>query len=160
MESPTSRLPQDFEIPEDPSPEWLEAVLAHINTPDDSQLTTRMGIRYTAVSRDFVEATMPVAGNLQPAGLLNGGSHLVLTESLGSMHAWMLSGGSPVVGLDINATHLGAIREGEVHARAEVLHRGATMIHHEVKMRDAGGRLLSTARITNLVRRRPGADSA
>lgn len=150
-----------FSIPSDLealTPAWRQAAVARLNAVNDdpatAQLAGLLGIRFLDLDRDSISAQMPVAGKLQPAGLLHGGAHLVLAETLGSVHAWLLARGADVVGLDINATHLRAVRSGTVRARAEVVHAGGTVISHEVRVRDESGTLLSTARITNLVRRR------
>ncbi len=114
-------------------------------------LVARMGIEFTGLGHDFMTATAPVEGNTQPMGLFHGGAHVVLAESLASMHAFLLSGGRNVVGVDLNATHLRAVREGTVTGVASVLHQGRTIMSHEVKMHDEAGRLLSIVRITNMV---------
>lgn len=116
-------------------------------------LVARMGIEFTDLGHDHMSATAPVEGNTQPMGLFHGGAHVVLAESLASMHSFLISGGKNVVGVDLNATHLRAIREGHVIGTAEVLHQGRTIVSHEVKMRDEAGRLLSIVRITNMILR-------
>lgn len=128
------------------------------NSVRDSTILGRLGITITAASHDFMEGEMPVAGNLQPAGLFHGGAHVVLAETLGSSHAFALAN-ADVVGVDLNATHVRGVREGTVHGRAEVIHAGRTMINHEVRMTDDEGRLLSIVRITNLVLKRRRAEA-
>ena len=47
-----------------------------------------LGIRFTAVGDDFIEATMPVESRThQPMGLLHGGASVALAETLGSIAA-------------------------------------------------------------------------
>jgi len=48
-------------------------------------LQDSMGIVITEASPERVAATMPVAGNIQPYGLLHGGASCVLAETLGSI---------------------------------------------------------------------------
>ena len=103
-------------------------------------LANRMGIEFTGIGFDWMTATVPVEGNTQPMGLFHGGGHVVLAESLASMHSFLT-----------NATHLRATRGGIVTGRAEVLHRGRTLLSHEVRMTDEEDRLLSIVRITNMV---------
>ena len=112
-----------------------------------------MGIEFIALGHDHLIATAPVEGNRQPMGLFHGGGHVVLAESLASMHSYLLSGGKNVVGVDLNATHLRAAKDGSSPGRAEVLHQGRTIVTHEVKMTDEAGRLLSIVRITNMILR-------
>ncbi|MEH0109944.1 hotdog fold thioesterase [Tersicoccus sp. MR15.9] len=118
-------------------------------------LADRMGIVFTELTADRCVATMPVEGNTQPAGLLHGGAHVVLAETLGSTAASLWAGPDAiVVGTDVNATHHRGIREGVVTGTATPLHRGRTLATYEIVMTDEQGRRLSTARITNLIRRR------
>ena len=127
-------------------------LLGQLNAPDAvGDLAAKMGIEFTELTHDHVTGTVPVAGNTQPMGLFHGGGHVVLAESLASMHSFLISGGKNVVGVDLNATHLRAARDGTVTGRAEVLHQGRTIVSHEVKMTDAAGRLLSIVRITNMI---------
>lgn len=127
-------------------------LLAQLNAPEAvGALAEKMGIEFTDLAFDHAVGTAPVAGNTQPMGLFHGGGHVVLAESLASMHSFLISGGKNVVGVDLNATHLRAAREGTVTGRAEVLHQGRTIVSHEVKMTDEAGRLLSIVRITNMI---------
>ena len=132
--------------------EEIDTLLEQLRGPGSGgELAERMGIEFVELAHDHVVATAPVAGNRQPMGLFHGGGHVVLAESLASMHSYLLSGGRNVVGVDLNATHLRAAREGVVTGRAEVLHQGRTIVSHEVKMTDEAGRLLSIVRITNMI---------
>ena len=132
--------------------EACQALLAQLNGPEaGGALPGKMGIEFIDLAHDHVSGTAPVAGNTQPMGLFHGGGHVVLAESLASMHSFLISGGKNVVGVDLNATHLRAAREGTVTGRAEVLHQGRTIVSHEVKMTDDAGRLLSIVRITNMI---------
>ena len=134
------------------TPEQCEELLIQLSGPDASgALATKMGIEFTELDHAHVTGTAPVEGNTQPMGLYHGGGHVVLAESLASMHSFLISGGKNVVGVDLNATHLRTARQGTVTGRAEVLHQGRTIMSHEVKMTDDAGRLLSIVRITNMI---------
>ncbi|MDX2340909.1 hotdog fold thioesterase [Micrococcus sp. 2A] len=122
-----------------------------------SPLALKMGIVFTELTAERAVATMPVAGNEQPVGLLHGGAHLVLAETLGSVAAKVAAGRDHnVVGIEIGATHHAAARAGTVTGTATAVHVGRTLITHEVVMTGEDGRRLSTARITNLVLARQG----
>lgn len=45
-------------------------------------LVVKLGIRFTEMSAERTVATMPVEGNTQVAGILHGGAHVVLAETL------------------------------------------------------------------------------
>ncbi|WP_209324839.1 PaaI family thioesterase [Brevibacterium renqingii] len=132
----------------------IERLLEQLRSPGaGGDLAGKMGIEFVELGHGHLTATAPVQGNTQPMGLFHGGAHVVLAESLASMHSYLLSGGKGVVGVDLNATHLRATREGVVTGRAEVLHQGRTIVSHEVRMTDASERLLSIVRITNMILR-------
>lgn len=108
-----------------------------------------MGIEITEASPERVVGTMPVDGNRQPFGLLHGGASCVLAESLGSIGAGLH--GHPerfAVGIDINATHHRAARDGTVTAVATAIHLGRTIASYEVIVSDDQGRRICTARLT------------
>ena len=116
-------------------------------------LADKMGIELLELSAERAVATMPVAGNTQPIGLLHGGAHVVLAESLGSFaanvhaHPWGYA-----VGIELNATHHSSITEGVVTGTCVAIKLGKTLTSHEISMTDETGRLLSTVRITNYLR--------
>lgn len=113
-------------------------------------LAERMGIEIVEFTRERAVATMPVAGNTQPIGLLHGGAYVVLGESLGSMHAnYMAPDGHVAVGVDINATHTGSATSGFVTGICTPIRVGKSISVHEIVVRDDEGRRCSTIRITN-----------
>ncbi len=115
-------------------------------------LVSKMGIVFTQMSTESMVATMPVDGNTQVTGLLHGGAHVVLAETLGSFAAAFHAGpNSRVVGIEINATHHRAATEGLVTGTATPIHLGRTLTTHEVVMRNEAGQRLSTCRITNMI---------
>jgi 1,4-dihydroxy-2-naphthoyl-CoA hydrolase len=115
-------------------------------------LTVKMGIVFSEVSAERTVATMPVEGNQQVAGILHGGAHVVLAETLGSFAANVHAGqGRQAVGIEIGATHHRSIASGLVTGTATAIHLGRTLTTHEVIMTDDQGRRLSTARITNMI---------
>ncbi len=115
-------------------------------------LVEKMGIVFTHMSVEKMVATMPVDGNTQVTGLLHGGAHVVLAETLGSFAAAFHAGpGSKVVGIEINATHHRGIASGLVTGTATPIHLGRTLATHEVVMTNDAGQRLSTCRITNMI---------
>jgi 1,4-dihydroxy-2-naphthoyl-CoA hydrolase len=116
-------------------------------------LVVKMGIHFLEMSPERTVATMPVEGNTQVAGILHGGAHVVLAETLGSFAAGMHAGpGRQALGIEVGATHHRAISTGTVTGTCTAIHLGRTLTTHEIVMTDEQGRRLSTARITNLIR--------
>lgn len=137
-------------LTQDTPPEVRAQLVAGNVARSAGTLLERVGIVVEDVSYEQAVASMPVEGNTQPFGLFHGGAHVVIAESLASLHSYFLSA-RPVVGVDLNATHVRATKEGRVHATATVNHHGRRVINHEVRMTDDDGRLLSIVRITNMV---------
>lgn len=112
-------------------------------------LGTTMGITLVEASPQRVVATMPVAGNTQPYGLLHGGASVVLAETLGSIGSALHAAPDRLaVGVDINATHHRGAREGTVTGVATPVHLGRSSACYEVVITDEQDRRLCTARIT------------
>jgi uncharacterized protein (TIGR00369 family) len=136
-------------LPPDLDPELLERLVA----TGGGALTRKMEIEFLELSAQRSVATMPVAGNTQVIGLLHGGAHVVLGESLGSISSAIHAGpGRYAVGIEINATHSRPITEGTVTAVCTALVLGRTLCTHEIVITDAAGRRLSTVRMTNMLR--------
>lgn len=118
-------------------------------------LGAKMGILFVEVSAERTVAVMPVHGNEQPYGLLHGGAHCVLGESLGSVSAAIHAGQNKyAVGIDINATHTASATSGWVTAECRAIHLGGSLTVHEIVITNEEGRRCSTVRITNMIRTR------
>ncbi len=138
-------------LPPDLDPE----LVARLGESGGGELPQRMGIEFIELSASHSVARMPVEGNRQVVGLLHGGAHVVLGESLGSISAAIHAGvGRYAVGIEINATHSRSITEGWVTGTCTALVLGRTLCTHEIVMTDDDGRRLSTVRMTNMLRDR------
>ena len=134
------------------SPE-AAALLEH--RKDLGALATKMGIELVELSAEYAVATMPVEGNTQPIGILHGGAHVVLAESLGSMAANVWAYPDKVaVGIEVNASHTRSAASGLITATCRALNLGKSLTLHEIVMTDDQGRRLSTVRITNFLKER------
>jgi len=140
----------------DPAPSGhrdLMAGVAAMQAMNPHSLMQRMGIEVVEATAERLVATMPVAGNTQPYGLLHGGASVVLAETLGSIGAALHAGpDKAVVGLDINATHHRAARSGLVTGTAIPISLGRTLACYEVVVTDDDGKRVCTSRITCLIR--------
>ena len=117
-------------------------------------LAQTMGIIITEASTRRVCASMPVAGNTQPFGLLHGGASAVLAETVGSIAAAIHGGPDHApVGVTLFCTHHKAARDGSVHAVAEPVRLGRGLTSHQIQITDDNGNLICTAQLTCLLRR-------
>lgn len=140
-----------MKLPDDIDPRLAERFLS----TRGGALAEKMGIEFLELSAEHSVATMPVEGNTQTIGILHGGAHVVLGESLGSMSSAVQAGpGRYPVGIEINASHSRSVSEGIVTGTCRAIVLGSTLCTHEIAITDAEGRRLSTIRITNLLRDR------
>ena len=137
---------------------WLADVsLEQLNAPSPT-LVHHLGIEFTAISDDFLEASMPVDERTrQPMGLLHGGASVALAETLASVAAYLTIDmrKQSVVGLEINANHVRSVRDGKVVGTAQPLHLGKATQVWEVKIVDATSKLVCISRVTMAVLDRP-----
>ncbi|MGI8695495.1 MAG: PaaI family thioesterase [Mycobacteriales bacterium] len=133
----------------DPAIERLRGLMA--GGPE--QLATRMGIEILDWTPDRMVASMPVAGNRQPYGLLHGGASCVLAETVGSIAAGLAAGADRIaVGVDINATHHRAATGGTVTAVCTPLHVGRSTASFAIEITDDSGRRVCTSRLSCVLR--------
>lgn len=120
------------------------------------QLNEKLGITVVESAPSRVVATMPVAGNLQPYGLLHGGANATLAEALGSyLAALNADEGRVAMGLELSCTHHRAVRSGSVTGVATPVHVGRGTVTSEIVITDERGKRSCTAKLTCVVRDRP-----
>lgn len=128
-----------------------EEILARYRSQLAPGLAKTLGIDISELSAERVVATMPVDDRTrQPFGLLHGGASVALAETVASMGAWMNidRDRQAAVGLEINANHLRAKREGVVRAVATPMHRGRNTHVWSIEIRDEEARLVCVSRCT------------
>ena len=118
-----------------------------------SPLDDKLGIRITDYNPDRVVATMPVAGNEQPFGLLHGGASCALMETIGSWAGALHAGpDKQVVGIELNASYLRGATSGVVTAVCTPVRRGRTLATFLIEITDDSGRPTATGRLTCLTK--------
>lgn len=123
----------------------------------NNTLLGSLGIEITELQKGKVVATMPVDDRTrQPFGLLHGGASVALAETVASVGAFELvdKENEVVVGLEINANHIKAKRDGVVTAVGTVLHQGKTTMVWDIKITDEEENLVSISRCTIAVIKR------
>lgn len=106
-----------------------EAALAELRAVATPSLVNLLGIEVLELTRERVVLTMAVDERTrQPFGILHGGASVALIESAVSLGAWrnVDREREAAVGLEINANHLRAKRDGVVRCVATPVHRGRT----------------------------------
>ncbi|MGD7046264.1 hotdog fold thioesterase [Jeotgalibacillus proteolyticus] len=114
-------------------------------------LLEALGIEIISIEKGEVVATMPVDERTrQPFGFLHGGASVALAETVASYGSVALINleTHTCFGLEINANHIKAKKEGMVTARAKTIHTGRTTMVWEVKIVDEQEQLLCISRCT------------
>jgi 1,4-dihydroxy-2-naphthoyl-CoA hydrolase len=129
-------VPEDFSARLNELPEgWVQA----------------MGITITHATRDEVRAELTVGDqHLQGYGIVHGGVHCGIIESLSSMGAYLFARerGQHVVGLENNTSFIRAVRAGsKLHAVARPVTRGRQTQVWEASVLDEEERLVATGRV-------------
>jgi 1,4-dihydroxy-2-naphthoyl-CoA hydrolase len=130
-------------------PEEVEDVLR----PDG--LGELLGLEYLEMSAEGARARVEVTDDIrQPAGLVHGGVHGAIAESMCSAATWLgvRDDGMAAMGQSLTVTLLRPITAGHVNAAARPRHRGRTTWVWDVEITDDEGRSCALARMTVAVR--------
>ena len=122
-----------------------------LNEMPGESMVTHLDIIFTEVGPDYLKADMPVDGRtMQPFGILHGGASAALAETVGSVgaNACVDRETKHCVGLEVNANHLRAVREGKVTATGRPLHIGRSTQVWEIRIEDDAERLICVSRLT------------
>ncbi|MTH44854.1 proofreading thioesterase EntH [Intestinirhabdus alba] len=127
--------------------------LDELNATSRETMVAHLGIVYTRLDDEGLEAEMPVDGRThQPFGLLHGGASAALAETLGSMAGFLMTGdGQCVVGTELNATHHRAVARGRVRGVCRPLHLGRQSQSWEIVIYDEQARRCCTCRLGTAV---------
>lgn len=127
-----------------------QTTLDDLNALSRDTAMAPLGIVFTEIGPDYLRATMPVdARTRQPYGLLHGGASALLAETLGSTAGNLcVQPDELCVGVEINANHLSAVRDGHVVGTARPLHVGRRTQVWDIRIESASGRLVCVSRLT------------
>jgi len=127
------------------------AMLEKIRANGTKNLADTLGIEFTELTPARVVATMPVdTRTRQPFGILHGGASVALAETIASLGGAMNVDLEQfnVVGVEINANHIRAKRDGVVTGTGTPIHLGRSTQVWEVRIVDEAGRPICVSRCT------------
>jgi 1,4-dihydroxy-2-naphthoyl-CoA hydrolase len=125
--------------------------IAIVNRVGKNTMVGHLEIEITEIGEDFIRARMPVNEKTkQPAGLLHGGATAALSESLGSIASWLVSGeeNARIVGVELNISHLRSAEKGYVNSITRPVKIGRTLHVWNTEVYDDENRLICTSRLT------------
>jgi uncharacterized protein (TIGR00369 family) len=121
--------------------EWLNALAGWSGA---------MKLRYTIATGDEVACEFEIGDeHLQPFGLVHGGVHCGVIETVCSIGATLhvRDRGQEAVGLENTTSFVRAARSGRLHAVAKPISRGRTNQLWEAWIRDSEDRLVAQGRV-------------
>src|SRR5680860_827393 len=133
--------------------DYKEKILKVCNNSSKNTLMETLKIEYTDVGADYLIGKMPVNSKVyQPDGVLHGGAMVALAESVGSMASYIFLDAQQfsIRGIEIAANHVKSVRNGDVFAKATLLHKGRTTQLWDIKITDAEDRLVSVCKLTTI----------
>ena len=110
-----------------------------------------LGIEITELSKERVVATMPVDDRTrQPFGILHGGASVALAETVASIAGTLNVDLNlfSVVGVEINANHIKAKKDGIVTGTATPIHVGRSTQVWQIMIVDEQGKTVCVSRCT------------
>ena len=113
------------------------------------QFVQHLGVEVSEVSGDRVVATWKARPELhQPYGIVHGGVHCSVVETLASVGAAMWIGDkAKVVGVNNNTDFYRAVREGTLTSTATPLHRGRSQQVWLVETVDEQGKVAARGQV-------------
>ncbi len=115
-----------------------------------------LGVEFLPAPAGEARARMRVERKLcQPGGVLSGGASLALAEMLAGHGSLLLCAeGEFPLGVQVSGNHVRAAAMGEVvTATGQLLQRGRTVHVWNIDITDEQGRLVSTSRVVNYIKR-------
>lgn len=126
-------------------------ILRKIEERTGNTMVSTIGIEITDFGEEYLCGKMPVDDRTkQPFGLLHGGASVAFAETLGSMGAGMhvdLENHS-VVGIEINSSHLKAMKEGWVYGKAVPIRIGRKIQVWDIDIKDEKDNMVCKSRLT------------
>ncbi len=126
--------------------------LQTINAMAKDTVLENLGIEFTEIGDDYIVAKMPVDHRtVQPMRLLHGGASVVLAETLGSLasqYCLTEMDKKAVVGVEINANHLSAVREGFVYGKVTPIRIGGRLHVWNIEIENEVGKKICVSRLT------------
>ncbi|HKJ41080.1 MAG TPA: PaaI family thioesterase [Sunxiuqinia sp.] len=135
----------------------FDTPLELINQASQQSLLGSLGLQITKVEKGLVEGDFKLSEkNCRPDGILHGGTNLAMAETLAGLGSMLLVDfqSFDVRGIQVTGNHTGVLREGKAVAVAKIIHQGNQTHVWNVDVRSEDGRLISTARVTNMIVKR------
>ncbi len=130
-----------------------KAILAKLQERCSNTFVDTLGVTFIELGDDFLVAKMEVTPSVhQVDGVLHGGATAALAETVGSAACAIFCGSEEVIlrGIEVSANHVRGVRSGFVFAKATAAHKGRSMQHWDIRIRNEENKLVSSCKLTTL----------
>ena len=119
-------------------------------------MVDHLEMQFTEIGEDFLKAEMPVtAKSVQPMRILHGGASVAFAETLGSVASVISSvkaSQNGAVGIEINANHLKAVKEGDtITGIVTPIRIGNSIQVWDIKIYNSQNKLCCISRLTTMI---------
>ena len=128
-----------------------ENIIKLISDRSKGTMVSALGIEITDLGDEYISGKMPVDERTkQPFGLLHGGASAAFAETLGSIGAGNQVNLEQysVVGIELNSSHLKAVKSGWVYGRATPIRIGRTIQVWDINITNEKDEAVCKSRLT------------
>ena len=128
-----------------------ENIIKLISDESKGTMVSALGIEITDLGDEYISGKMPVDERTkQPFGLLHGGASAAFAETLGSIGAGNQVNLEQysVVGIELNSSHLRAVKSGWVYGRATPIRIGRTIQVWDINITNEKDETVCKSRLT------------
>ena len=128
-----------------------ENIIKLISDRSKGTMVSALGIEITDLGDEYISGKMPVDERTkQPFGLLHGGASAAFAETLGSIGAGnqVDLGQYSVVGIELNSSHLKAVKSGWVYGKAMPIRIGRTIQVWDINITNEKDEAVCKSRLT------------
>ena len=128
-----------------------ENIIKLISDRSKGTMVSALGIEITDLGDEYISGKMPVDERTkQPFGLLHGGASAAFAETLGSIGAGNQVNLEQysVVGIELNSSHLKAVKSGWVYGRAMPIRIGRTIQVWDISITNEKDEAVCKSRLT------------
>ena len=128
-----------------------ENIIKLISDESKGTMVSALGIEITDLGDEYISGKMPVDERTkQPFGLLHGGASAAFAETLGSIGAGNQVNLEQysVVGIELNSSHLKAVKSGWVYGRATPIRIGRAIQVWDINITNEKDEAVCKSRLT------------
>ena len=128
-----------------------ENIIKLISDRSKGTMVSALGIEITDLGDEYISGKMPVDERTkQPFGLLHGGASAAFAETLGSIGAGNQVNLEQysVVGIELNSSHLKAVKSGWVYGKATPIRIGRTIQVWDINITNEKDEAVCKSRLT------------